>query len=400
MKIAIVSDMHLGYDRFGGDAYGQAKRAIDTAASMADAIIIPGDVFDKRVPNPETISQAIMIFKQLQSKEWGVDVSQSSATSKSSAKVPIVAISGTHERTAIGRDNALHILDLAGLLIDTSETTTIISKGNERVAIFGIGGISEETVVEKLKELQPSPVDGAFNIFMFHQSVYELLPFSENFMRLDDLPKGFDLYVDGHIHNMVEADVHGKKLLIPGSTVITQLKDSEQDSKGFILFDTKDYGYKFISIGSRRFISMKIDVTGKDREQIQRSINDVISEAIESGDRPIIRVKLTGELRHGISNSDIGAKGIISKYSNSAYLDIDTSKMRDPDLEMNIDMVRNAKMNGLSVKERGLEILKSQLNQQSVSMKVNVSEFMDFLVNGPAKKEKMLEDALKLLESG
>lgn len=400
MKIAIVSDLHLGYDRFGDDAYIQAKRALNTAASMADAIIIPGDVFDKRVPNPETISQAVIIFRELKLKNWGVEISQPSSKHNESAKIPIVAISGTHERTAIGRDNALHVLDLAGLLIDTSETTTIISKGNEKTAIFGIGGISEETVVDKLKELEPKPVQGAFNIFMFHQSVYELLPFSDNFMRLDDLPKGFDLYVDGHIHNMVESNVHGKKLLIPGSTVITQLKDSEQESKGFILFDTKDYSYKFISINSRRFISIKVDVTGKDKDQIQESINDAISGAADLGDKPIIRVKLVGELRHGISSSDIGVKGIISKYSDSAYLDIDTSKMRDPDLEANIDTVRNAKMDNLSVRERGLEILKSELIQQSVSIKVNVSEFMDFLVNGPSKKEKMLEEALKLLESG
>ncbi|EQD59621.1 metallophosphoesterase, partial [mine drainage metagenome] len=75
--------------------------------------------------------------------------------------------------------------------------------------------------------------------FMLHQSIYEILPFDESFMHYDDLPKGFDLYVCGHIHSRVKATVNGKLFLIPGSTVLTQLKEGEQERKGFILFDTK-----------------------------------------------------------------------------------------------------------------------------------------------------------------
>ena len=93
---------------------------------------------------------------------------------------------------------------------------------------------------------------------MFHQSVYEILPFSDDFIHYNELPKGFDLYVDGHIHSRVEADVHGKKFLIPGSTVLTQLKEGEQDDKGFILFDTQSYTYQFVKIKCRKFVFKNI----------------------------------------------------------------------------------------------------------------------------------------------
>ena len=54
MRIAILSDFHLGYDRFREDAFRQAQEALVRAASEADALIIPGDIFDNRTPKPDS----------------------------------------------------------------------------------------------------------------------------------------------------------------------------------------------------------------------------------------------------------------------------------------------------------------------------------------------------------
>ena len=237
MKLAIVSDLHIGHEKFAEDAINQAREAMELACSMSDAILLPGDIFDKRSPKPDVIAQAINLFRDISKKSWNAKVV--SFSGKAHTNIPVVAISGTHERTMEGKDNPLNLLALAGLLVDTSEATTIIEKGGEKVAVFGLGGLSEERVKEKLNELDPKPVQGAFNIFMFHQSVYELLPFNEDVIHYSDLPNGFDLYVCGHIHTRIEDTVHGKKLLIPGSTVLTQLKDGEQEPKGFIIYDTE-----------------------------------------------------------------------------------------------------------------------------------------------------------------
>ena len=48
--------MHIGYERFYDDAYTQAKEALERASELADAIIIPGDVFDRRAPKPEVMA--------------------------------------------------------------------------------------------------------------------------------------------------------------------------------------------------------------------------------------------------------------------------------------------------------------------------------------------------------
>ena len=104
MKIAIVSDMHIGYERFSEDAIRQATEAMELANQMADAVIIPGDVFDKRAPKPEVIAQAINLFRDMAGKRWNARVAEfRSPSTKSFTDVPVVAISGTHERTAAGQ---------------------------------------------------------------------------------------------------------------------------------------------------------------------------------------------------------------------------------------------------------------------------------------------------------
>ncbi len=399
MKIAIISDLHLGYDRFKDDAYTQAKSAMIKAADMADAIIIPGDVFDKRIPNPEILSQALKIFREIHEKKWEAKAFLYSEDRKTFTNIPVIAISGTHERIAIGKDNALKLLDLAGFLIDTSETTTIISKGDEKVAVFGLGGISEEIVADKIKELNPPIIPNAFNIFMFHQSVYEVLPFNNRFMKLSDFPKGFDLYVDGHIHCMIDMSVYQKKFLIPGSTVLTQLKDSEQEDKGFILFDTLKYEYEFIKINSRKFTSKTINLNEAGREEItEKCINLIESNIKNSEEKPIIRIKLEGTVGFGVSNSRLNLKTLTSTYNDKAFIEIDYHNLSNPELQETINSLRDNKIGDMSIKERGIQILNSQLFQTKFDLKINISEFMDLLITGPMKKNKLIEEALTILD--
>lgn len=228
MKIAILSDFHLGYERFYDDAYLQAAEALKKASEMADALIIPGDLFDNRSPKPEVLAQGIKLFKELKNKEWGARVVSYEGPRKIFTDLPIIAIPGTHERRSEGAENAVELLNLVGLLVNVSEARVIIQKGEEKVAIYGIGGISEEKFRNFLKEKDPRPYDSIFNIFIFHQSVYDLMPFNKDFISFDELPEGFDLYIDGHIHSRVERTVHSKPFLIPGSTVLTQLKEDRK----------------------------------------------------------------------------------------------------------------------------------------------------------------------------
>jgi len=398
LKIAIVSDMHIGYERFSEDAYNQAKEALERASEIADAIIIPGDVFDKRAPKPEVIAQAINIFREISKKNWKARVvSSSGGEIKLHTRVPVVAISGTHERTAFGKENPLSLLGLAGLLVDADESTVIVEKDGERVAIFGLGGLSEEMVKPKLKELDPKPTSGAFNIFMFHQSTYELLPFSSDFIHYDDLPKGFDLYVDGHIHSRVEATVHGKKFLIPGSTVLTQLKEGEQEDKGFILFDTVKYTYEFVKIKCRQLVFKTLQFDSAEPKEIRESCEREIDKILKSSrEKPIIRMKLEGTMAKGFNSTNVPVNSIIGKYSQKATLDFDNSKLLDPELQSDIEAIRENKIGDMPIAELGMNIFGERLRELKFDDKIKYTELFGIL-SDMSKKEKVLIEAMRFL---
>ena len=399
MKIGIVSDMHIGYERFEDDARSQAAEALSKAAELSDAIIIPGDVFDRRAPHPKVIADAIKIFRDAGQKSgMGAKVLQKvGGDGKMYTQLPIIAISGTHERTAIGSENALSLLGLAGLLIDTNEATTILEKDGEKVAVYGLGGTSEEFVKQKLNEINPTPTPGAFNIFMFHQSIYELLPFSDDFLRYEDLPKGFDLYVDGHIHSRVEDTVHGKPFIIPGSTVLTQLKDGEQEKKGFVLYDTSTGKHEFVPINSREFVVLRVKKDSATPDQIAEECESELKKILSNkNDRPIIRIVVEGKLAQGYSNIDLQLHSLAKKYSSRAIIDIDSSRLETPELELQIENVRDSKLEGMPLKDAGMQMLKARLKEYKYSGKLDAAKLFEML-SVDSSKEKTLKAALESL---
>ncbi len=397
VKIAIASDFHLGYERFREDAYKQAEVALDEASKAADAIIIPGDVFDMRVPKPDVLAEAINLFRNLSKKGWKAKVTEVQAASRAYTSVPIVAIPGTHERRAQGVENPVNLLGLAGLLIDVSDGYAVIEKDGEKVMVYGIGGVSEERFLETIKKLDPKPKANHFNIFMFHQSTYELLPFSEDFVRFDQLPKGFDLYVDGHIHNKVEKKVHGKHFLIPGSTVLTQLKDAEQEEKGFFVFDTATGAYTFHKIKSRRFVVVKVDMTGKDAEQLASDTRKAITAAVQSGaDMPVVRVELSGTMKKGTRGIDVDFQGIIKEYHDRAIVEIAKPGMETIESSTDVDSLRKGSLENMSVKDYGLGIFVEKLKQSKYGLSIGPSELFE-LLSEDASKEKVIKKALEEL---
>lgn len=395
MKIAIISDFHIGYERFYEDAYIQAKNALDLAASMADALIIPGDVFDKRNPKPEVLAQAINIFRELKQRHWSAHVvSFSSANNtKIHTNIPIIAIPGTHERTAEGKENPLTLLSLAGLLVDNSESVVTIKKDDECVSIFALGGLSEEMVKPRLKELDPKPVPNNFNIFMFHQSTYELLPFSEHFIHNDELPQGYDLYVNGHIHNKVIDKIHNKDFLIPGSTVLTQLKDGEQEEKGFFIYDTVTKTFDFIKIKSRPFTSIRIKIDSVTPKKFSETLEYEISSVIEKylPEKPIIKVNVSGNIEKGFKRLDMPIRSILVRFEDKVYLEIETKDLVDAETEKQIADIQEGKMYGQSIKEYGSNLFRSKLTEHGFDININVMELFAILCS--SKKERALKEA-------
>jgi DNA repair exonuclease SbcCD nuclease subunit len=398
MKLAILSDFHLGYERFREDAYIQAKEALDAAAREADVLVMPGDIFDMRNPKPEVLAEAINIFRDLSDRKWNAKVTRFDGSGKNFTELPIIAIPGTHERRAYGVEDPVDLLALAGLLVDISDGRVFVEKNGEHICIFGLGGIAEERFKEALKNADLHPEPGMFNVFIFHQSVHELLPFSSDFITLDDLPVGFDLYIDGHIHNKVEMKAHGKPFLIPGSTVLTQLKEGEQEAKGFFIFDTATKEYLFKEIRSRRFKLVKIEVDGLEPEKIAERIERGISSEIakESEDKPIIRVELAGRLMDGFKGIDIDVQSAIKEFKDKAIIEIGKGKVESEQKDVDIASLRSGTLENLSIKDFGLSVFVEKLAEKKYELEANPRELFDLLAE-ESNKEKAVKSALDLL---
>ncbi|MGC9157189.1 MAG: DNA repair exonuclease [Candidatus Micrarchaeia archaeon] len=392
MKIGIVSDFHLGYERFRQDAYLQAKEALEKASEEADMLLVPGDIFDNRAPKPDVIAEGISLFKELAEKEWKAKVVEYMGPGKAYTSLPIVVIPGTHERRAVGELNPVSLLALAGLAVDASDAVVVVEKGGERVAVRGIGGIAEERLREYLSSSEFKPVENAFNILMFHQSLYELMPFSKDYISFEDLPKGYDLYVCGHIHNRVEDKVHGKPLLIPGSTVLTQLKEVEQEPKGFYLFDTLAGKAEFRPINTRRFVVVKVDVSSKEPGELMEEIERKVAEKIGE-DKPIISVVLQGRLRKGIRLGDLPLVKIQREFEGKASVEISGNGIDEATAIA--DEFAAGKLEGVSVKEFGMGIFLKKLQEFGYALDTPPAALFEKL--STQTKEKAVASAMELL---
>lgn len=394
MKIAIVSDLHLGFALFREDAFNQAKQALDMAYELSDIILIPGDIFDVHYPRPDVIAEAVNLFRNLSKKEWNSKIIEVKGA-KTFTNIPIIAIPGNHEITSQNTQNAVKLLSLAGLLVDTSGAYTIVQKEEEKIAIFGLSNMSDISVKQKLKELNPIPISNTFNIFMFHQTIYELMPFNENFMHLTDLPENFDLYICGHLHNLVDKTIYGKKLLISGSTVLTHLNDIEK-TKGFILFDTQKYTYDFIEIESRKFEIKKIEFDNADDTEILEQCESQIDTIIKNFENPIIKIYLKGTAN--LLNFSLIIQKLKMKYSTNAYLSINSNDLKDPTNEKNIEEIRDSKIDQMPIKEQGNILFNERLKALDFDFSsINVDLLFE-LLSQETNREKMLKKALEFLK--
>ncbi len=397
MKIAILSDFHLGYERFRDDAYTQAREAFEKAYSMSDMMIMPGDIFDYRHPKPDVIAEGITLFRELSKKEFHARVSLFEGKGELYTNKPVILIPGTHERRSDTDVDPTDILSLAGLAVNINMGKVVVEKGNEIVVVFGVGGVAEERFKETIDRLAFKPVDGAFNIFMFHQSLYELLPFSKDFMHVEDLPEGFDLYVDGHIHNRVEMKCHGKPFLIPGSTVLTQLKEGEQEDKGFFIFDTEKKTYAFHKISSRKFVMLKIDVSGEDPRSVMETIDKRIKETTGSStERPVIRVELKGRMKEGFKASDLDVSKVPASHAN-AIVEITRGSIVEDGKEENVEL-QSGMLGNVSVRDYGISIFLEKLREHGYSLKVSPSRLFEIL-SAEGKKETAVVKAVEELFS-
>lgn len=234
MRFAHISDSHLGCRQFGllereKDFYEVFNRTIDKIIEEdVDFVIHSGDLFDSNRPSTE----ALLTFQQ-------------ALLRLNEAKIPVYAIAGNH-------DSILRKGSLPPQVLFKDIGLNIISPEHPvhqlgAVLICGVPfatSSQKNALVENYNILSKVADTAVKSILVSHQGISKWMPEDSYEIDLDDLPKNFDYYAMGHLHNFYVEDYGKGKLVYPGSMEInrtSELNDNFKEfGKGFCIVDLSE----------------------------------------------------------------------------------------------------------------------------------------------------------------
>ncbi|MFZ8830221.1 MAG: metallophosphoesterase family protein, partial [Candidatus Aenigmatarchaeota archaeon] len=318
-----------------------------------------------------------------------IDKQLKEASRKTLEHLPVVAIHGNHELRAKGEINAIEAIENAGLLIYLNINKAVLEKDGEKVAIFGLSHVPERFAKDVLDKWNPRPIEGCFNILLLHQNIdpFVYSPLEQPTLNISNLPKGFDLIVDGHIHVSTQEKIDNTIFIIPGSTVTTQFQASEaQTPKGFFKIDTKLKKVEFVEINARKFFYETIELSREQnaREIIERKIREKIFGNFNK--QPIVKIRITGNAM--ISEKDL--RELERKYQDSCILFF-TKSLESTELTQKLEFLRSLKESRTSLQEIGLNILKKSLDE------LNFKNSFDFVDIFNLLADEEVDTALNIL---
>lgn len=366
MRVAFVTDMHFGYRRFESDAHKQGREAILAAAREADLLILGGDNFDTPLPRMETIAEVTGILRE------ALEIFRSRGIGGN----PIFAIHGNHDRRARGYVHPTELLAQGGFLVNFHNKTMQYGRNGEKVAISGMGSLPEDMAAEGLRQLSCKAVPGAFNIFVLHQSFQEFERIKhEQFITFDDLPGGFDLYLCGHVHQPCLSG----KVLNPGSTVVTQLREDEEGVRGWLLYNTNERKAEFRPIASRQLHYLPLEFKDAAPDEIRKKVASEAKRLLSETPGCLVKIVARGTLAQGFNASDLH----LPDFGDSVFFE---NSLNSENLKERIAQIKLAREKRLSAKEQGMRILRKKLEGTAYSLG-DPEKVFESLVEGNFLKE-------------
>src|SRR3989344_539677 len=362
MKVGIFSDTHLGFDSRGEraqESFENLEQAINICVQeSSDVVILAGYVFDAPVPSHDTLYRAMAAFSAGKKGRCEINAVFEKNTEKKQLSfegLPILAIHGNHEYAGKDTRTALDVLSVSGLIFYFHAGKVVLKKGNERAVVFGLGSVPEKKALEVLQHWAPKPEKGCANILMTHQGFKEFMAVDDEMvatLSLEDLPRGFDLFVNGHLHWQQKHKIGDGVFILPGSTIATSIKKIEADQKkGVHFFDSETKSITFMPFSKqRRAFYHKIDF--KDAE---------IDAVLETCRKEIYE--------------EFPARSILSISKNFSSVSF----------RKKISELREMQKSKLSVAAMGLELLEKNLKETDFGS-VSVKELFDLLAEDEPEK--------------
>src|SRR5579885_1935831 len=284
MLIAHISDSHLGAMPYNksereNDFYESFNEAIDTIISMgAEIVIHSGDIFDVPKPSGTAMVKLVDSLKRLREKN-----------------IRFLFTMGEHD---ISRLYAIP----SPFLYQRVDLATYIGNGepfevSDELMVVGFHKRRKDEVEElkaKLSTLDERTKDArGRKILVLHQALYEFNKYAGE-LSVSDLPKSFDYYAMGHLHDKGENcfnELKGK-VCYPGSLDVTGNDGIKEFHKGFYLVDLlpDEVKTEWIELKStRRHFSFEVDY-GKMDDAVQ----EIIAKIKDLAKKPMVNVVVKG----------------------------------------------------------------------------------------------------------
>jgi exonuclease SbcD len=285
MLIGHISDTHLGAVPYNirereEDFYESFNEAIETMVKDRVKLVIhSGDIFDIPRPSGTPLVKFTDSLKKLRERE-----------------IMFVFTLGEHD---ISR---LYEIPSA-FLYPRVELASYIGDGNPREVLEGLTIVGfhkrrrdeSDELKEKLSQLD-SLLKGytGKKILVLHQGLYEFHAFAGEIRALD-LPKSFDYYAMGHLHDRAEKsfDYLKGKVCYPGSLDVTSSEGIKEFHKGFYMVDISgdEPSTQWIELKTtRKHFSFEVDY-----ERIDGIIHDIIEKIKGLEKKPMLNIMVKGK---------------------------------------------------------------------------------------------------------
>ncbi|MCJ7517986.1 MAG: exonuclease SbcCD subunit D [Methanomassiliicoccales archaeon] len=287
MKIAHVSDTHIGYSAYArvDESTGLNQREIDVFDSFErfidriiqirpDAVLHSGDLFDSVRPTNRAISFVLDQLRRLAEVE-----------------IPSVVIAGNHSTPRLQETGSVF------RILEHMDGIHPVYKGAyERVdlgdiTVHAIPHSDGDNLIRNLQSMIRSK-DAKFNIGMLHAGiiglgVFRMNEFNETLVQSSYLRKDMDYIALGHYHGCCEV---APNAWYAGSTERFSFAEAQQD-KGFMLVDLEKGSKVFVPLMTRRMIDLApIDALNLDSLTLRAEIAGLIESS--DLDDNIVRMRI------------------------------------------------------------------------------------------------------------
>ncbi len=324
-SFAHMADVHLGAHR--EPALRELEReAFEVAMTKCveldvDFVLVSGDLFHVGIPDLGVVNAALA--KMMEVRRAGI---------------PIYAIYGSHDYTPTGT-SVIDILDTAGALTNISKWSVDEGRLSLDVVVdqktgAKLAGISarkiglESKYYEILDRGALEGLDG-FKVFAFHSGITQFKPPRLTEMETLDislLPRGFDYYAGGHIHQRGEFRADGyDRVVFPGPLFTGYGRDLEEtargEKRGFYLveFDDEVRRVEFVPVEAFQGAFRELSVEGVNAVEANRRVASAFEGVDVTG--KLVAFRIFGELAGG-KPSDLELAALKSRLSERGALHV------------------------------------------------------------------------------